>query len=164
MDTYALLDCCLAVPSSHSFPGVPGRSQPLHHTIVLGRAYRIRSLDRFAARPPGPPGIPGENPAPSQAPHLAPIGTLPHPDRSLCHDPHGCSDPRRLPSRAGSGALRPRPDHRVAGANGCAGTGSHSAHSCKAEHLWNTSRNKGTWHIMEVNRSTGRKDQGIMQG
>ena len=42
MDTDALPDRCLAVPSRHSFPGVPGRPQPLHHTIVLGCAYRIR--------------------------------------------------------------------------------------------------------------------------
>src|SRR6266487_4553328 len=41
MDTYALLDCCLAVPSSHSFPGVPGRSQPLHHSIVLLPALQV---------------------------------------------------------------------------------------------------------------------------
>src|SRR6266851_5208019 len=160
MDTDALPDRCLAVPSRHSFPGVPGRSQPLHHTTVLGRAYWIRSLDRIAARSPGPPGIPGENPAPNQGPHLALIGDLPHPDRSLCHDPHGCSDPRRLAPCPGAGALRSRPDHRVAGANGCAGIGSHSAHSCKADHLWNTSRKKGTWHIMEANRSGEEQEPG----
>src|SRR5216683_6254748 len=160
MDTDTVLNCCLAVPSRHSFPGVPGRSQPLHHTTVLGRAYWIRSLDRIAARSPGPPGIPGENPAPNQGPHLALIGDLPHPDRSLCHDPHGCSDPRRLAPCPGAGALRSRPDHRVAGANGCAGIGSHSAHSCKADHLWNTSRKKGTWHIMEANRSGEEQEPG----
>src|SRR5260370_14304884 len=160
MDTDTVLNCCLALPARHYCPGFPGRSQPLHHTTVLGRAYRIRSLDRIAARSSGPPGIPGENPAPSQGPELALIGTHPHPDRSLCHDPHGCSNPCRLPSRAGSGALPPRPDHRVAGANGCAGIGSHSAHSCKADHLWNTSRKKGTWHIMEANRSGEEQEPG----
>lgn len=123
MDTDTVLNCCLAVPRSHSFPGVPGRSQPLHHTTVLGRAYLIGSLDRIAARSPGPPGIPGENPAPSQGPHLALIGTHPHPDRSLCHDPHGCADPCRLAPCPGSGALCSGPDHRVAGTNGGAGTG-----------------------------------------
>src|SRR5713101_5228338 len=160
MDTDALPDRCLAVPSRHSFPGVPGRSQPLHHTTVLGRAYWIRSLDRIAARSPGPPGIPGENPDSSQGPHLALIGTHPHPDRSLCHDPHGCSDPCRLAPCPGSGALRPRHDRRVAGANGGAGIGSHSPHSCKEHHLWNTSRKKGTWHIMEVNRSMEAQEPG----
>src|SRR5260370_5834076 len=123
MDTDTVLNCCLAVPSRHSCPGFPGRSQPRHHTSVSGASYRSRSLDRIAVRSSGPRGIPGEKPDSSQGPHLALIGTHPHPDRSLCHDPHGCSDPCRLAPCPGSGALCSRPDHRVAGTNGGAGGG-----------------------------------------
>src|SRR2546428_5074548 len=128
MDSDVLLDCCLAVPSSHSHPGLLRWTQPLHRAGVLEHASGLGSLSCCSASSPCHSGVSGTTSLGGETSHLAPVGSLSCPGRSLCGHPRRRSTPCRLPPRAGSGALCSRPDHRVARANGGAGGGPNVLH------------------------------------
>src|SRR6266550_2753369 len=128
MDSIALLDCCMAVPTSHSHPGLLGWTEPVHGASVLEHPSGCWSYSCCSATSPSHSGVSGTTLIVGKSSHLAHVRSLSCPGRSLCGYSRRRSTPCSLPPCVGSGALCSRPDHRVAGANGGAGRDPKSFH------------------------------------